>query len=102
MYIGNQRYGPVDFSGTMFVNTREGSNYIGFVFGYQSNRKFYAVMWRHKNLNLDENTYKAGIKGLTLKVSLMGEQFGLIGDAWGLLPRVAVGLKEIAYNSTNL
>ncbi|XP_028399982.1 uncharacterized protein LOC114523303 [Dendronephthya gigantea] len=68
MLIGNQRYGPVDFSGTMFVNTHEGLNYIGFVFGYQSNRKFYAVLWRHKNLNLEEKTYKAGIKGLQLKL----------------------------------
>ncbi|CAB3979783.1 cartilage oligomeric matrix -like [Paramuricea clavata] len=68
MLIGNQRYGPVDFSGTIFVNTDEGLNYIGFVFGYQSNRKFYSVMWRHKNLNLDQNTYQAGIKGLQLKL----------------------------------
>lgn len=66
--LGNQHYGPVDFSGTMFVNTEEGLNYIGFVFGYQSNKKFYVVMWRHKNQNLDENTYKAGIKGIQLKV----------------------------------
>ena len=65
---GNQRYGPVDFSGTMFVNTDKGLDYIGFVFGYQSNKKFYAVLWRHKNLNLKEKTYKAGIKGLQLKV----------------------------------
>jgi syndecan 4 len=67
---GNQRYGPVDFSGTIFVNTDEGLNYVGFVFGYQSNRKFYAVMWRHKNLNIDDNSYNAGIKGLQLKVRL--------------------------------
>ena len=68
---GNQRYGPLDFSGTIFVNTDEGLNYIGFVFGYQSNTKFYSVMWRHKNLNLNQNTYKAGIKGLQLKVGLV-------------------------------
>ena len=67
-YTGNQRYGPVDFSGTMFVNTDEGLNYIGFVFGYQSNRKFYAVIWRHRNLNHDERAENAGIKGLQLKV----------------------------------
>ena len=29
-------------------------------------------MWRHKNLNIDDNSYNAGIKGLQLKVRLAG------------------------------
>lgn len=52
----------------MFVNTKDGEDYFGVVFGYQSNRKFYILTWRHKNINLGTNTYKAGIKGIQIKV----------------------------------
>ncbi|XP_022099461.1 uncharacterized protein LOC110984001 isoform X2 [Acanthaster planci] len=65
MLIGQATLAAVDYSGTMFVNTDEGSNYIGFVFGYQSNRKFYVVMWRHDNMNNPRN--KGGIRGIQIK-----------------------------------
>ncbi|XP_077978069.1 uncharacterized protein LOC144433608 [Glandiceps talaboti] len=65
MLIGSDNLGPVDYSGTLYVNSKTGENYMGFVFGYQSSRKFYVVMWRHKNLNYPD--YKAGIKGLQIK-----------------------------------
>ncbi|XP_006823110.2 uncharacterized protein LOC100367144 [Saccoglossus kowalevskii] len=65
MLIGRDYFGPVDYSGTLFVNSDVGTNYMGFVFGYQSSRKFYIVMWRHKNLNYPD--YRAGIKGLQIK-----------------------------------
>ncbi|XP_071482990.1 thrombospondin-2-like, partial [Diadema antillarum] len=65
MLIGRDTFGPVDFRCTTFVNGDEGGSYIGLVFGYQSNRKFYVAMWRHSNLNRD--TYVAGIKGLQIK-----------------------------------
>ncbi|KAK2177981.1 hypothetical protein NP493_567g04003 [Ridgeia piscesae] len=53
MLIGPTAYGSVDFSGTWFVNSDQGNDYIGFIFGYQTNKKFYAVLWKHKNLNYD-------------------------------------------------
>ncbi|XP_077865586.1 cartilage oligomeric matrix protein-like, partial [Saccoglossus kowalevskii] len=65
MLIGRDYFGPVDYSGTLFVNSDVGTNYMGFVFGFQSSRKFYIVMWRHKNLNYPD--YRAGIKGLQIK-----------------------------------
>ncbi|XP_038053348.1 uncharacterized protein LOC119725831 isoform X2 [Patiria miniata] len=65
MLISQTSMAEVDFTGTMFVNTDEGNNYIGFVFGYQSNRKFYVVMWRRENMNNPD--YKAGIRGLQIK-----------------------------------
>lgn len=66
--LGSTRYGPVDYSGTIYVKDSEGSDYLGVVFGYQSNRKFYVVMWRRENINFGKADTNAGIKGLQLKV----------------------------------
>ena len=68
LVVGSTRYGPMDYSGTMYVKDSEGSDYLGVVFGYQSNRKFYVVMWRRENINFGKEDTNAGIKGLQLKV----------------------------------
>ncbi|WAR21985.1 TSP3B-like protein [Mya arenaria] len=44
--------------------------YFGFVFGYQSNRKFYVAMWKARHYNYleeDESTYKGGLQGVQIK-----------------------------------
>eukprot|EP00058_Branchiostoma_floridae_P009584 XP_002595072.1 hypothetical protein BRAFLDRAFT_90181 [Branchiostoma floridae] len=66
--IGDYRFGPVNLTGTMFVNEDSGNDYIGFVFGYQSNRKFYVVIWKHENENAESSATYGGIKGLQIKV----------------------------------
>ena len=50
------------------MNSDSGQDYIGFVFSYQSNRKFYVVLWRHSNYNY--NSY-GGIKGIQIKVAFI-------------------------------
>ncbi|XP_072046269.1 uncharacterized protein [Amphiura filiformis] len=65
MLIGYDALGPMDFTGTLFVNSDTGNDYIGIVFGYQSNREFYVVMWRKENENWNSN--QAGIKGVQIK-----------------------------------
>ena len=67
-FTGSVRYGPVDYMGTVYMKGIEGSDYIGIVFGYQSNRKFYVIMWRQKNVNFADSNINTGIKGLQLKV----------------------------------
>ena len=69
MLIGYDAIGPMDFTGTLFVNGDTGDDYIGVVFGYQSNRNFYVVMWRKANQNW--NSYYAGIKGIQIKVRVI-------------------------------
>ncbi|XP_038060094.1 uncharacterized protein LOC119731137 [Patiria miniata] len=66
MLIGQHALAALDYSGTFFVNNPgQGNGYIGFVFGYQSNRKFYLVMWRRENMN--NANAMAGIRGLQVK-----------------------------------
>ena len=79
--IGNTRYGPVDYTGTMYVKASSGSDYIGVVFGYQTNRKFYVVMWRKENINYAASDINAGIKGLQLKVI----EFRFLGNDFSIL-----------------
>lgn len=47
--VGYDAFGGVDFEGTFFVDTDIDDDYVGFIFSYQNNHKFYAVMWK-KNI----------------------------------------------------
>jgi len=67
-FIGKQIFGSVKYSGTVFVSTEKGENYVGIVFGYVSNRKFYLLSWKQKNYNYELTTFQTGIKGINLKV----------------------------------
>ncbi|XP_022191511.2 cartilage oligomeric matrix protein [Nilaparvata lugens] len=44
--VGYHSFGGVDFEGTFFVDTEIDDDYVGFVFSYQDNHKFYTVMWK--------------------------------------------------------
>ncbi|KAK2566269.1 Thrombospondin-4 [Acropora cervicornis] len=84
MLIGSPRYGPVDYRGVLYVKGSEGSDYVGVVFGYQSNRKFYVVMWRRENSNFQASNTQTGIKGVQLKIvdSNVGPGFDLAQALW--------------------
>lgn len=58
----------MNYEGTMFVNSDECHGYIGFVFGYQNNQRFYVAIWKHMHLNYGATPYRVGLKGLQIKV----------------------------------
>ena len=39
----------VEFNGTFFVNKKDDNDYAGFVFNYQSNKRFIVVSWKKSN-----------------------------------------------------
>ncbi|XP_062499079.1 thrombospondin-2-like [Corticium candelabrum] len=46
MAIGRKSFDYVEYSGTLFIGNNIDDDYAGFVFSYQSNRKFYVCIWK--------------------------------------------------------
>ncbi|XP_069131707.1 cartilage oligomeric matrix protein-like [Argopecten irradians] len=61
--IGKQIFDHVTLTGTTFVDSNEGYGVIGFIIGYQSNRKYYLLTWRHKSFNLID---RGNVKGVQI------------------------------------
>lgn len=85
-FSGEQTYGAIEYKGTWFVTDDTASDYIGFVFGYMNSQKFYLVIWRSKHYNYNDGSiaYRAGIKGVQLKLvdSYTGPSSTLADAIW--------------------
>ncbi|CAG9833718.1 unnamed protein product [Diabrotica balteata] len=68
--VGHDKFTGVDFEGTFFVDSDEDDDYVGFIFSYQSNRKFYAVMWKkHAQVYWEAEPFRAFAEpGIQIKV----------------------------------
>lgn len=62
----------MDFSGTLHVAARRDDDFIGLVFSYQSNKKFYVVSWKQSDqVYWGMKPFRAkGIRGVQIKVIL--------------------------------
>lgn len=47
--IGPDTFQGVDYRGTVQVNTEADDDYLGVVFSYQSNARFYAIIWKQND-----------------------------------------------------
>ncbi|XP_066303270.1 cartilage oligomeric matrix protein-like [Branchiostoma lanceolatum] len=66
--IGIATFGSVDYRGTFFVNSQVDDDFVGFVFSYQSNSRFYLVSWKQAG---DGSGGQAGVQ-LKLVNSITG------------------------------
>ncbi|ROT79306.1 thrombospondin [Penaeus vannamei] len=62
--IGNDVMNDVDFEGTFFIEDTSDDDFVGFVFGYQSNAKFYVVAWKKG----PQDWFNKAERGITLKL----------------------------------
>ncbi|XP_042888974.1 cartilage oligomeric matrix protein-like isoform X2 [Penaeus japonicus] len=78
--VGDAVMEDLDFEGTFFVEDKSDDDFVGFVFGYQSNAKFYVVMWKKR----DQRAYGLANKGVTLKLvdSTTGPSVALRDALW--------------------
>ena len=61
----------LDFNGTLFVNDDKDDDYVGFVFNYQSNKRFMLVAWKKQNETYNEvKPYYRAMSGIQIKVLL--------------------------------
>ena len=60
----------VEFNGTFFVNDKDDDNYAGFVFNYQSNKRFIIVAWKKTNETYKTRTpfISRAMSGIQIKV----------------------------------
>ena len=68
-FLGYQRFGGVDFSGTFYIHDDKDDDFAGFVFSYQDSSNFYALMWKkEKQTYWFETPFKSvGHPGIQLK-----------------------------------
>ncbi|XP_035688625.1 neurogenic locus notch homolog protein 1-like [Branchiostoma floridae] len=59
LVLGPNYFGNLDYSGTFFVNTQADDDFVGFVFSYQSNSRFYLVSWKQAG---DSEGGQAGVQ----------------------------------------
>ncbi|XP_063594894.1 cartilage oligomeric matrix protein-like [Penaeus indicus] len=62
--VGDHVMIDVDFDGTFFIEDTSDDDFVGFVFGYQSNAKFYVVAWKKG----PQNWFNQAERGVTLKL----------------------------------
>jgi len=67
--VAPMKLGSIDYSGTIFVNTKSDDDYVGFIFGYQSSTRFYSVMWKQRNQTYWDKTpiVAQGKAGVSIK-----------------------------------
>ncbi|XP_065187100.1 uncharacterized protein LOC135817787 [Sycon ciliatum] len=82
--LGEQRYGSFEMTTTLFVRG-DNKGYVGLVFGYQSSRRFYLMMWKcssHLYSGLNSPIAHGGLSIRRIVSSLQLSDGELSEDIW--------------------
>uniref|UniRef100_A0AAR5P3M5 Cartilage oligomeric matrix protein n=1 Tax=Dendroctonus ponderosae TaxID=77166 RepID=A0AAR5P3M5_DENPD len=74
--IGYDQLIGVDFEGTFFVDTEVDDDYVGFVFSYQNNKKFYTVMWKKNHQTYWQSTPFRAVAEPGIQIKLVDSETG--------------------------
>ncbi|XP_075980921.1 thrombospondin [Anticarsia gemmatalis] len=74
--VGFERFNGVDFEGTLFVDTQIDDDYVGFIFGYQNNKRFYVVMWKKNTQTYWQTTPFRAVAEPGIQLKLVNSKTG--------------------------
>ncbi|XP_013162547.1 PREDICTED: cartilage oligomeric matrix protein [Papilio xuthus] len=74
--VGYDNFGGVDFEGTLFVDTQIDDDYVGFIFGYQNNKRFYVVMWKKNTQTYWQTTPFRAVAEPGIQLKLVNSKTG--------------------------
>ncbi|XP_026320880.1 cartilage oligomeric matrix protein [Hyposmocoma kahamanoa] len=74
--VGFESFGGVDFEGTLFVDTPIDDDYVGFIFGYQNNKRFYVVMWKKNTQTYWQTTPFRAVAEPGIQLKLVNSKTG--------------------------
>ncbi|XP_049876570.1 cartilage oligomeric matrix protein [Pectinophora gossypiella] len=74
--VGFENFGGVDFEGTLFVDTQIDDDYVGFIFGYQNNKRFYVVMWKKNTQTYWQTTPFRAVAEPGIQLKLVNSKTG--------------------------
>ena len=66
--VGSDAFSSVEYTGTLYVDTTLDDDIIGFVFNYQSNRRFMVVSWKKTTQSLWSNPKSVATAGLQIQL----------------------------------
>ncbi|XP_050296033.1 cartilage oligomeric matrix protein [Anthonomus grandis grandis] len=74
--VGHDKLDGVDFEGTFFVDTDIDDDYVGFIFSYQNNRRFYTVMWKKNGQGYWQPTPFRAVAEPGIQIKLVDSETG--------------------------
>ncbi|XP_049825220.1 cartilage oligomeric matrix protein [Aethina tumida] len=74
--VGHDKFSGVDFEGTFYVNTEIDDDYVGFIFSYQDNRKFYTVMWKKNTQTYWQSSPFRAVAEPGIQIKLVNSETG--------------------------
>lgn len=94
--VGFDLFAGVDYEGTFFVEDTVDDDYVGFIFSYQNNQKFYVVMWKKVDSTLPAVQLKL-VDSITGPSSILGESLWNTGSTPNQVKQIWETRKNIGW-----